>query len=671
MKWYDFIGVDRKDELKIFWITISLAIITHILYQVTFFRFEQIYLFFIYLCSICLPFIFLIYRRVINRGINFFYPIPHKYSLFVFLLLLLAIITRFIFIQSYPFVSTWDPVRDGGLLAQEVAEGIKHNIFGNGPYYGWGRVMLGFSSISYKIFGPSVLTYRIPAAIISVLSIIFIYIAILKITKKNTVALLGMLVMICSPQHLFFSRSEVLLLITLLLSIVIIIQLYRLYINHSIKNYILLAIILGFSFNFHVSIWAIILFSTIVSFIILIKENIYSKKRVINTSIIFLIFFLIGVGPRIYYLNYKVIFQDFNSWGKISFVEQFKKNVVNKNEITIKEVNKEKNKEKNNGEGNNDLTFFQKYQKSFLVYFYENATSHTSDPQPLLPFVIGICFLIGLFYTYFIYDNSYLKIIGILTLILPLTNSTITNGINFDNRTLVLVPFAAIFSALGMDYIFLKIKELKELKKYQYSSKVKIAYLILFSLPLLYLPYDFFMNAKGNKNLKLYDFAVMHSIYLIKNYYPEAYVPLPLDTSGDEKKDVNDIIELLLTGNAELESNKNKDKNKGKNNKAAQLCISASGDFLKFLKQKHIEEQFTYFLYPISVQVKFNDNLGSDSLYISKKCWEGWNISRPVAKYYLCNKYDKWVCPADEEYRNKNFYILIDESLNGPTIPKN
>ncbi|MBF0362909.1 MAG: glycosyltransferase family 39 protein [Oligoflexia bacterium] len=608
-------------------LSVILALITHLLFWCDYFRINQIYIFYIYLISVTIPFAYLIINKTHDwYQYRYLYCYIENKKIF-FSLLLIAIITRFIFLHNYPFVSVWDPVRDGGLLSQEVAEGIRGNIFGNGPYNGWGRVMLGFTSLSYMIFGPDVLTYRIPAAIVSVLSIIFVYLAILKFTGNSNLGLWGMLIMICSPQHLFFSRSEVLLVITLFMSIIILLQLHRTYLNSSVENYFLSALVLGFSFNFHVSIWPIILFSMIFLF-----WNLFKAKSKILITLIMLtgiaVFFVIGVGPRIYYLNGNVLKQNIGSTTKIVAIDQIKKIFEDKksSSTTTAATTIKSNEE-----------FAKKYIKSWLVYFYEKASLHAADPAPLLPFLVGIFFLIGLFYTYFVLKNTFLKILGIFVFLLPLTNSAITDGINYDHRVFVMLPFAIIFAAIG----------LKLLSRRNILSVIVI-------LSLFYIPYDFFINVKGHKGLSSDDFLVMHTMYLLKDHYPLIYVY----DKRDEVKDVNAMIATIT------------DSFEKKDQFLPKMCISASSMLYKHLKKKHVEEQLKYFLYPIEVKIKFDNKIKEDTLSISKKCWGG-TVEEMELKikesYRPCVKYNKWICPmlGDERYKGQYQHLVveIDKSL--------
>src|SRR3989338_2270749 len=103
----------------------------------------------------------------------------------LFLILILAIITRLYLLTSYPFVSIGDELRDGGLDALRISLGEMKNIFTLGNYDGYGKIIPVLSSFFYNLFGSSVLTYRISASIVSIFDIFLLYMLLSYVTKNK------------------------------------------------------------------------------------------------------------------------------------------------------------------------------------------------------------------------------------------------------------------------------------------------------------------------------------------------------------------------------------------------------------------------------------------------------------------------------------------------------
>ncbi len=136
-----------------------------------------------------------------------------KYA-FLLLILSLALILRFWHLDLAPPSANWDEASIG-YNVYSVAQTGKDE-FGN-------KLPLVFRSLNdykpplyiytdaifVKFLGLSTFTVRLPAAIFGVLSVLFTYLLIRKLTQREDVALLSSLFLAISPWSLQFSRSAV------------------------------------------------------------------------------------------------------------------------------------------------------------------------------------------------------------------------------------------------------------------------------------------------------------------------------------------------------------------------------------------------------------------------------------------------------------------------------
>ena len=121
---------------------------------------------------------------------------------------LLAVLSSFVFLTTYPYVSVGDEVRDGGMDAMGIATGSLTNIFAYGRYDAHGLIIPTFSSFFYPLFGSSVLTFRFPAAIISCVDVAVVYL-LLRVSVNRSAAFWGAFVLTTMPLHLFFGRTQI------------------------------------------------------------------------------------------------------------------------------------------------------------------------------------------------------------------------------------------------------------------------------------------------------------------------------------------------------------------------------------------------------------------------------------------------------------------------------
>lgn len=448
--------------------------------------------FLLYIISVSLIPLYFIFKNNLIKKINFYFlkNTFKKNKAFV-LLIFLTIISRFIFLKIYPFVPNGDELRDCGLWGYRILKGEVLNLNGWGPYEAFGNIIPTIGGFFYKIFKNSVFTFRLPAAIFSVLDIFLIYFLSNKVSNL-LVAFFSSLLIINSSLHLYNSRTELVVILNSFITTYLITLLYIFLEKPSPLNFLMIGISAGVATGMHATL-RIIIFSLIFFVCLYFLSELKSKKDIKLTIIkctLFLISYFIGFGAKIIFTPPEVFFH-------------FKR---------VPLLSQEKN-----------VSFYfliNNYLKSLSVYIHEPVNFWGRFFfGPLLPFPLFFFFIIGFIYALFAPKKLFLKILLFYLLIIPFFNSTITDIINSGHRLIPLVPISAIITALGINLVFIKIK--KFLRKNLFQFLFIILFLVISSRGLL-----FFINETATLSVKdpTFSFLSMHLIYFLKNH-PEIKNP--------------------------------------------------------------------------------------------------------------------------------------------------
>lgn len=395
--------------------------------------------------------------------------------IFIFILIITEILSLS-FLQDYPFVSVGDEVRDGGLNAMQIANGALVNIFSYGRYDAHGLIIPTISAFFYNIFGNSVLTYRLPAALLSILDIAIIFILVRFLLSK-TAAFFSALTLATLPLHLFFARTQIVVAFNSFWSSFILLFLFILFKKGRTIDYVFLGTILGFAGGFHAAIrtMVILVLLTVITVDLwtIIKKLVKKEKKFHNLQKIFLliVFFLVGFGPRI-------LFSD-------------TLNFFHTSRLSLSDL----------------YTTETRYIKSLMVWGYEKTTFFYPDHNPILSPILAVFFLLGIGYSLFILKKKYLYILIFLSVSLPFFNSSITDWINADHRISPLLPIGAIFAGMGINYVLNLIS----------NKNLKFIIGGIIFIYLLFKACGFFTDLPANKNYNIKDYLSMHIIYFIKS----------------------------------------------------------------------------------------------------------------------------------------------------------
>lgn len=135
------------------------------------------------------------------------------HSFLFILILVIGILSRFLFLDKYPPSLNWDEISHGynaySLLQTGKDQwGTKWPIFNFRAYGDFPTTLNLYLTIPFiKLFGLNALSIRLPSAIISLFFIILIYLISKHIFKNTYLALFCMLLAVVSPWNLFLSRA--------------------------------------------------------------------------------------------------------------------------------------------------------------------------------------------------------------------------------------------------------------------------------------------------------------------------------------------------------------------------------------------------------------------------------------------------------------------------------
>lgn len=418
-------------------------------------------------------------------------------------LTLIAVGVHFFVLRDYPFVGIGDSVRDAGLDAARVLTGELKNIFGSGHYDGFGNFIPYFASIFYRFFGASVLSYRVPAALIAILDCALIYVVIRLVTRNKIASFLSVLAYMSLPLHLFYARTELVVIFDTFWTAGILLAFYTWFHDRKIKKLILLATILGIAANFHSAVRVISIAFALLTILIELRHVVLKNFKHIGLVVVFVAYCFIGFGPSIMYYDQNTFFQK----NKASVAPEMHQLIHSKNDL--------KNLKEN-------------YRKSLMVWFYEPTGSHYPAGGPLLPPVFGIVFLLGIGYVLYVERKPFATLLLLFVFLLPFSNSAITDMVNADHRLMPLVPFASIFIAYGIKGIMERLDGL--LIKY-------VFYLILICA-IGYNFYTFFEKQPANKDKHIHDYLSMHAIYEVQSVWSKYDRPTHIMNLQTKKLDL-------------------------------------------------------------------------------------------------------------------------------------
>jgi len=456
----------------------------------------------LWIAAIIVPLFLLVRKERYLGALKDFFSGERTFS--ILLVLLLGIIVNFLFLKIYPFVAIMDEVRDGGWNARQIYEGTIKNIFGWGRYESHGLIIPTLVVPFYLIFGDSVLTYRVPAALVSLFDMFFIYLLAQKLLKKET-AFFAPLVLLSLPLHLYYARTEVVVILSSLLTTLIIVSFFLVLKNPSLSSYLLSGLLLGFASGFHASLRAIILITVTANIIfsIYLFFTAGSRKQIVLGVFLMTIFFFVGFGPRILFTSPQIFFH-----------------------LRTVSMAKPENSpwDSDNLQFGNLLRNYAKIQENYLkslaAYVKEPVALHFQDPKPILNPLFSVLFVLGILFAVFS-KQPFLYFLVFLVFSIPFFNSAITDCVNCDHRWAPVLPVSALLITLGIVNIERKIEKIDRVSFFLRS------FLILY---IMFQISNFFIGESASKGKSADDYLSMYVVYLIKSLPPQESICLTLSS---------------------------------------------------------------------------------------------------------------------------------------------
>jgi len=318
-----------------------------------------------------------------------------------------------------------DEARDAGLLPQSFLQGEIKDFFGHNVY-GIPNTFIILTSIPHWLFGQTVFSVRILAAIFGSLTVILAYFLAKKFFDSK-VGLITSLIMASYHVHLHFSRTEFLNLFDSFWACLVIWLLLVAIQSHLFFS-LLLGLSLGFSLHFYQGIRATVLFVGAYFSIYLLKNfSSFSVKKFFSLTM----GFLIGLGPTLLVIFIRPHqFWDTGNAGK-SFLDFYAQ------------------------EGVGGLIKFStllpnKIFTSLAAIIVEPIDFHYRYGGPFLILPLALFFIVGLIVLLknFTKKESNILVFWILSVIF--FNSVLPESVNFTHRLLSLVPALVIIAALGI-----------------------------------------------------------------------------------------------------------------------------------------------------------------------------------------------------------------------------
>lgn len=386
-----------------------------------------------------------------------------RIKMFLFIVLILASILRLIKIDSVPISPDWDEV-SLGYNAYSIMQTGKDEYGKFLPvvlrsYDDYKPALYSYLAIpAISMLGLNVQAVRIPSAFFGLLAVLGAFLLVRELFKKDSLALVASFLLSVSPWHIQFSRIAFESNIGLTFNIFA-----ALFFLKGLKNPVLLSVsafLMALNLYVYQSEKVFTPLLTLILLIVFRKELLQIPRKFIVGAIF--IGLLISL-PMVFYL-----FTNKNSLERARGVSIFS------GEYPIGEAKKALDDEKSNDKlgfifDNRRVFYGKQIISGYLSHFDFNWLFVRGDiarhhaPNMGLLYIFELPFLlIGI---YLLFKGDYKKgrnLIFLWFLIAPIPAS-ITSGVPHAIRTLNFLPIFQIFTALGLIYVFSK------LKTYHYS----------------------------------------------------------------------------------------------------------------------------------------------------------------------------------------------------------
>lgn len=214
-------------------------------------------------------------------------------------IIILALATRFLFLNNLPFVVVGDSLREVGTNALLFIDNDRNDVFKMGSYSGYGNLMPFFGRILVEFLGTINEVSLLISATIGSLTIVLLYLFMGMVFDKRS-ALFSSLFMIFSSRHLYYSRTEAVIVSPLLFLLLALFFIY--FMRLFKKGFYLFGLVMGLSFHFYVATRPIFFLLLVFLFFIYLYDFIKKRvdfKQVFNYLVMVVVGFVVGMGPAL------------------------------------------------------------------------------------------------------------------------------------------------------------------------------------------------------------------------------------------------------------------------------------------------------------------------------------------------------------------------------------
>ncbi len=532
-----------------------------------------------------------------------------KEKLFLLFIVFIALILRFWNLSSIPVSLSHDEVAIGynawSILQTGKDEfGTSYPILFRSfedyklPGYIYSTV------ISEKFFGLTPFGVRFPSAILGALTVAALYFLVkeLFVDKNSKVPLLAAFMLAVSPWHVNFSRAAFEANGSLFFIVLSVFFLFKSIKNN--KHLIPVAILAVASLYFYYT-------ARVLLPILFVSTFIFYRKELLKDIKYAVIAFLLAIV--IFFPLSKYIFSEGNS--RLNQISIFNdKSLTNPYSEAIVRNN---NSQSSKIFYNRRVAFFQEFSDNYLKnfspdFYFTNGTG----PMGLL-YIWEIPFFFSGIYFLLKANNKWKWISLIWFLTVPVVGG-LSLGQPNALRTLANAPIAAIFTAFGLYYLYLKLKNQRYFKAFM-SLFILISIVFFFRFLMLYFDYYNNLNASswqdGSKQMVSYvsdHKSEYNKIYITgDNWRPyifylfySRYSPSNYQMSGSKDK-----IENIYFGTADWDRGKElklRESNLDLLNKGKTLFILSDKDFSN---QEQLVKENPSYKYKLNVVKKINGEL--------------------------------------------------------------
>lgn len=394
-----------------------------------------------------------VFLTAVNMPLHFYRRIKRMLrtdASLLFFLIVLTLLTRFFLIDRYPYISLGDELRDAGLNALKIKQGIITDFFDFGSYQGYGNFIPLISYFFTPLFNLSPLIYRIPSALFGTGAVMLTYLLGRAAGGRKT-GVAAVLFLTGSLLHLHYSRTELLVIMDSFLSPLIIAAVLSTF--YLTEGFLLIGLIAGISMHFYAGIRGIIAASLLYLAAYHVIQLIagFTKKEkgttVVNLKtialgiILFSIGFAIGAGPTINKLKSANIYTNVGTTTLIFNTSAFRAKPT----------------------GEKIMHLWDLYTQAFLTYTFKPTNDfhfvyyQKRQKESLLPAPLNWLFLAGLGYILItrILKKKFFQLLLTIIIVFPFINQVLVNTIGFDHRLMSIMPVLMVVAAVGVNALAL------------------------------------------------------------------------------------------------------------------------------------------------------------------------------------------------------------------------